>query len=1146
MATALWALAPLAHGAEVFKENMGAGTGTVTIAANTFQHSGTYTYTGTADTRVTSPSSGYAGASGNRNVFFSNSGSASFQMAGINTTGFTNLSLSFGALKALVASDLTELTVEYSTDGSTYYPLTFPAQATGSGTATWRLVTITGGTIPSAANLRLRWTNTSTSASNNPRIDDITLSGDPAVASTSVAFAAAASSVAENAGTTSLALVITNPSSSNATSVTLTASGATGRIGSFTTPVVFPAGDGSNQQTVVALVDNNLCDGNQTVTFTLSGISGGQGTPAIGATGSHVLTITDNETPAAPVATAATAILANGFTANWNAVNGATGYFLDVSTSPTFGTFTPVTVTEGFAGGRASLPTGWSQTGLGADYTSSGNYGAASPSLKFDASAAQLVSATYPGPANSVSFWYKGQGTNSSASALLTEGFDGTSWAPIGTLTNIANNAVGTQTYALDPNDGYVKFRFTYTKGAGNLSFDDFSVTYVSGSASFVPGYQNLPVAGISQAVTGLDPLTTYYYRVRSTGGCSSGDNSNVISATTAAGANPVLTAGPLNDLGNVCIGASGTAQSFAITGFNLTAADVAIGPLGGFTFATAQGGPYSATLTISQPGGAFSQTIWVEFSPVAEQAYDGNIPVGGGGAATVNNAVTGSGINTPATVATGGTTNVGTGQAEAAGSITASGCSSATTYGIEYSTTQGFTPGSGTQVPAGNLNGGSFSSTLNGLAACTNYYYAAYATNNGGTSYGTEQTFTTSAIPAPVAAAATGILQNGFTANWSSVAGASSYFLDVSTVPAFGIAAPAVLAEGFDNGETNLPAGWSQTGLGNYTSGGNYGIASPSLKFDGTGDKLTTALLSYPATSLSFWYKGQSTASSASTLLIEGYNGTAWSTLGTLTGIATNYAGTWSMALNPQDNYVQFRFSYTKAMGNLSFDDVHIGYMGMTPSFVPGYNNLSVAGTSQAVTGLSTATTYYYRVRAAGTTCTSANSNTIAATTLPCAGNSMVVAIHTDAHPEQITWELLDETNATIATGSPEAGQANTWVLNTLCISAMPTPACYGFRLYDSFGDGITNGGWQLRTTDGKVILGDEFAGGYTSPANPPATAAYGSVHSFCLPLGPANIETARCGVFNYALGNKIFANKVTGATQYEFEFTDPDAGFV
>lgn len=47
-------------------------------------------------------------------------------------------------------------------------------------------------------------------------------------------------------------------------------------------------------------------------------------------------------------------------------------------------------------------------------------------------------------------------------------------------------------------------------------------------------------------------------------------------------------------------------------------------------------------------------------------------------------------------------------------------------------------------------------------------------------------------------------------------------------------------------------------------------------------------------------------------------------------------------------------------------------------------YNNLSVAGTTQAVTGLTAGVTYYYRVRAVNAGGTSANSNVITAITVP------------------------------------------------------------------------------------------------------------------------------------------------------------------
>jgi hypothetical protein len=51
--------------------------------------------------------------------------------------------------------------------------------------------------------------------------------------------------------------------------------------------------------------------------------------------------ITAINAPDAPVATAATNVIFNSFTANWQASTGATGYTIDVSTSPTFSTLLP-------------------------------------------------------------------------------------------------------------------------------------------------------------------------------------------------------------------------------------------------------------------------------------------------------------------------------------------------------------------------------------------------------------------------------------------------------------------------------------------------------------------------------------------------------------------------------------------------------------------------------------------------------------------------------------------------------------------------------------------------------------------------------------------------------------------------------------
>ncbi|GEM_PF-716667 len=154
------------------------------------------------------------------------------------------------------------------------------------------------------------------------------------------------------------------------------------------------------------------------------------------------------------------------------------------------------------------------------------------------------------------------------------------------------------------------------------------------------------------------------------------------------------------------------------------------------------------------------------------------------------------------------------------------------------------------------------------------------------------------------------------------------------------------IIDEGFDGG-TTAPAGWTFTSIGGtYATAGNYGRASPSLKFDLDGDRVETPALNMPS-NVTFWIKGQGTDAS-SFLLVEGYNGSSWSTVGTIVPILTT-ATTQSLAI--AEGISQLRFTYDKSAGNLAFDDVIIaGCGGGSP--VNREPTISAAGgTNQTVT---------------------------------------------------------------------------------------------------------------------------------------------------------------------------------------------------
>ena len=244
-----------------------------------------------------------------------------------------------------------------------------------------------------------------------------------------------------------------------------------------------------------------------------------------------------------------------------------------------------------------------------------------------------------------------------------------------------------------------------------------------------------------SQVISGLLPLTTYYYKSFATNsfGTYYSAQSSFTTGATSFSATNVATFGT-----SVCVNYTVGPHSFVLSGTFLTPEGIFVSPLSGFTYSTTATGTYSNSLTLASQGGSLSQTIYVKFTPTLGQSYNGNIVVSGGGAPNFNVPVTGSGFISAQTLTAIPTSSAVTGNsAILGGEITSQGCSPAIERGIYYSTVSGFSPpGQGTKVSetAGPYALGAFTESVTGLTSMTTYYFRSFATNNEGTAFSSTQ----------------------------------------------------------------------------------------------------------------------------------------------------------------------------------------------------------------------------------------------------------------------------------------------------------------------------------------------------------------------------------------------------------------------
>jgi len=308
--------------------------------------------------------------------------------------------------------------------------------------------------------------------------------------------------------------------------------------------------------------------------------------------------------------------------------------------------------------------------------------------------------------------------------------------------------------------------------GAVNANGADAMVTFEYGTTTAygttVTADQSPVMAGnvsaVSKAISGLSNNTTYHYRAVATnsGGTTYGEDMTFTIGTV--GTTPTATTDPATALGNAGATLNGTVNA----GDSSTAVTFEYGLTTGYgSVAPAVQNP--VTGNTDTPVSA----VIGELLPNTTYHYRAT-------AANANGSDTGADMTfttlpLPPEVDTDAASSVGTTTATVNGTVNANSSSSTVTFEYGLTTAYGTTV-TADQSPVTGSTDTAVSKGLSGLTNGTTYHYRAVAINAGGITYGEDNTFTTGVSPPTVATnAASGVGTTGATLNGTVNANGSS-----------------------------------------------------------------------------------------------------------------------------------------------------------------------------------------------------------------------------------------------------------------------------------------------------------------------------------------------------------------------------------
>ena len=230
--------------------------------------------------------------------------------------------------------------------------------------------------------------------------------------------------------------------------------------------------------------------------------------------------------------------------------------------------------------------------------------------------------------------------------------------------------------------------------------------------------------------LTGLNHNTTYYLRAYATNNAGTAYG-NQLSFNTNTINLPTLTTNAISSIGNtsaVCGGLISNDGGGTVTERGICWSTSQSPQITDSHTSDGTGiGSFSSNLTNLLPG-----TIYYV------RAYATNIA----GTSYGNQQSFSTGIVMIPTLTTNAITAITANSAFSGGEIINDGGSSVNARGLCWNTTSG--PTINNSITSNGSGIGTFTSSITGLSANTTYYVKAYATNNTGTAYGNEQTFTT------------------------------------------------------------------------------------------------------------------------------------------------------------------------------------------------------------------------------------------------------------------------------------------------------------------------------------------------------------------------------------------------------------------